>query len=190
MKRLSAILLLGIFSFNIFGYRIVASFLESQQNQQMELAIDENDYIENQLISIKQPTNLPYYTNSFDFHRIDGEVKIDGIIYKYVKCRIYNDSLELLCLPNTGKMKIQAAKADFSKMASDFQQSNHNKKSSSDTKSPQKTISEYEEHFIAIAFNTTPFLINHTVKPHLLVSTLFTKLVEQPPEIQLSNTTV
>jgi len=190
MKRLSAILLLGIFSFNIFGYRIVASFLESQQNQQMELAIDGNEYAESQLISIKQPTNLPYYTNSFDFHRIDGEVNIDGIIYKYVKCRIYNDSLELLCLPNTGKMKIQAAKADFSKMASDFQQSNHKKKSNADTKSPQKTISEYEEHFTAIAFNTIPFLINHTIQPHLLVSTLFTKLVEQPPEMQLSHTAV
>ena len=190
MKRLSAILLLGIFSFNIFGYRIVASFLESQQNLQMELAIDGNEYAESQLISIKQPTNLPYYTNSFDFHRIDGEVNIDGIIYKYVKCRIYNDSLELLCLPNTGKMKIQAAKADFSKMASDFQQSNHKKKSNADTKSPQKTISEYEEHFTAIAFNTIPFLINHTIQPHSLVSTLFTKLVEQPPEMQLSHTAV
>ncbi len=189
MKRLSAILLLGIFSFNIFGYQIVASFLENQQNQQMELAIDGNDYIESQLISIKQPTNLPYYTNSFDFHRIDGEVNIDGIIYKYVKCRIYNDSLELLCIPNTGKMKIQAAKADFSKMASDFQQSNHKKKSNTDTKSPQKTIGEYEEHFTAIAFSTTPFLINHTIQPHLFVSTLFTKLVEQPPEMQLSHTT-
>lgn len=187
MKQLSAILLLGIFSFNIFGYRIVASFLENQQNQKMELAIDGNQYAESQLISIKQPANLPYYTNSFDFHRIDGEVNIDGIIYKYVKCRIYNDSLELLCIPNTGKMKIQAAKADFSKMASDFQQSNHKKKSNSDTKSPQKTISEYEEHLATNAFNTTPFLISHTIKQHLFVSTLFSKLVEQPPELRLNH---
>ena len=190
MKQLSAILLLGIFSFNIFGYRIVASFFENQQNQQMELAIDGNEFPESQLISIKQPANLPYYTNSFDFHRIDGEVNIDGIIYKYVKCRIYNDSLELLCIPNTGKMRIQAAKADFSKLASDFQQSNHKKKSNTDTKSPQKRISEYEEHFTTVIFNTTSVLINHTIKPHFLVSTLFIKLVEQPPEIQLSHTTV
>lgn len=156
----------------------------------MELAIDGNDYIESQLFSIKQPTNLPYYTNSFDFRRIDGEVNIDGIIYKYVKCRIYNDSLELLCIPNTGKMEIQAAKADFSKMAADFQQSNHKKKSNTDTKSPQKTISEYEEHFTTIAFHTAPFLIKHTLQHHLFVSKLFTKLVEQPPEMQLSHTTV
>jgi len=188
MKQLSAILLMGIFSFNIFGYRIVASVLENQQNQQMELAIDGNDFAENQLISIKQAANLPYYTNSFDFHRIDGEVNIDGIIYKYVKCRIYNDSLEMLCLPNTGKMKIQAAKADFSKMASDFQQFNHKKKSNTDTKSSQKSISEYEEHFTTIAFNITPFLINHTIQHHLFISTLFTKLVEQPPEMQLTHT--
>lgn len=153
----------------------------------MERAIDGNEYAEGQLISIKQPANLPYYTNSFDFHRIDGEVNIDGIIFKYVKCRIYNDSLELLCLPNTGKMKIQAAKADFSKMASDFQQSTHKKKSNADTKSPQKTISEYEEYVTRVAFSLTPLPINHTIRHPLFVSTLFTKLVEQPPELGLQD---
>lgn len=152
----------------------------------MELAIDERSYSESQLISIKQPTNLPYYTNSSDFKRIDGEINIDGIIYKYVKCRIYNDSLELLCIPHTGKMKIEAAKADFSKMAADFQPSNHKKKSDGGTKSPQKTISEYEEHFTTFTFHSTPFLINHTIKQHLFVSMLYTKLVEQPPELRLN----
>ena len=190
MKQLSAILLLGIFSFNIFGYRIVASFLENKENQKMELAFDVNDYSDNQLISIKQPANLPYYTNSFDFHRIDGEIEMDGVIYKYVKCRIYNDSLEMLCIPNAAKMKIQAAKADFSKMASDFQQSNNKKKSHSESKSPQKTISEYEEHTSSTAFNISPFLINHTTKHHFFVTALFSKTVEQPPEFQLNRSLV
>jgi hypothetical protein len=185
MKQLSAILLMGIFSFNIFGYRIVASFLENKENEKMELALDVNAYSENQLISIKQPANLPYYTNSFNFHRIDGEVEIDGVIYKYVKCRIYNDSLEMLCIPNTAKMKIQAAKADFSKMAADFQQSNNKKKSHSDSKSVQKTTSEYEEHAVAASFAISPFLIDHTIKHHLFVVTPFSKTVEQPPEQQL-----
>jgi hypothetical protein len=186
MKQLSAILLLGIFSFNIFGYRIVASFLENRENQKMELALDGNNYSDNQLVSIKQPANLPYYTNSFDFHRIDGEVEINGIIYKYVKCRIYNDSLEMLCIPNTAKMKIQAARADFSKMAADFQQSSHKKKSHSDSKSTQKTTSEYEEHSAATAFSSAPFLINPTIKHPFFVTAIFSKTVEQPPELKLN----
>ena len=87
-------------------------------------------------------------------------------------------------------MKIQAAKADFSKMASDFQQSNNKKKSNSDAKSAQKAISEYEEHTSVTAFNISPFLINHTIKHHFFVIALFSKTVEQPPEFQLNHSLV
>ncbi|MCW3090231.1 MAG: hypothetical protein JWP81_1300 [Ferruginibacter sp.] len=186
MNRLAAILLLGIFSFNLFGYRLVASFLENQENQKMETALDENDYSDNQLISIKQPTNLPYYQNSKTFQRIDGEIEIAGISYKYVKCRIFNDSLELLCIPNAGKMRIQAVKADFSKLASDFQQSNNKKKSEPGSKSFQKTISEYEEQQSGIAFKLKPLTLNYFIQNTLFVNTLFTKTAEQPPDF-LSN---
>lgn len=182
MKRLAAILLLGIFSFNLFGYRLVASFLESQENNKMELALDENNYSEDQLISIKQPTNLPYYQNSKVFQRVDGEIEIAGILYKYVKCRIYNDSLEMLCIPNNAKMKIQAAKADFSKLASDFQQSSNKKKSSSDSKSFQKTISDFEEQQPAIALRSNISSFNYFIRNNSFVNDLFTKSVEQPPD--------
>ena len=182
MKKLAAILLLGIFSFNIFGYRLIASFLENQENEKMELALDENEYSDDQLIIIKQPTNLPYYQNSKTFQRIDGEIEIAGVYYKYVKCRIYNDSLELLCIPNTGKMKIQATKADFSKLASDFQQSNNKKKSASDSKSFQKIVSEFEEQQSTIASKLSSLPFNYLVQNNLFVNTLFTKSVEQPPD--------
>ncbi|MEP7107282.1 MAG: hypothetical protein ABI760_04855 [Ferruginibacter sp.] len=182
MKQLAAILLLGIFAFNLFGYRLVAFFLENQENVKMELALDENAYSDRGLISIKQPTNLPYYQNSPTFQRIDGEIVIDGIYYKYVKCRIYNDSLELLCIPNTGKMKIQAAKADFSKLASDLQQSDNKKKSHSDSKSFRKSISEFEEQQPGSAFRKGPRPLNYFIQNTLLVNTLFTKSVEQPPD--------
>lgn len=191
MKQLAAILLLGIFSFNLFGYRLVASFLEINENEKMELAFDENDYADRQLISIKQPTNLPYYQNSKTFQRIDGEIEIEGVYYKYVKCRIYNDSLEMLCIPNTAKMKIQAAKADFSKLASDFQQSNNKKKSPSDSKSFHKTISEFEEEQSStIAFKIKPRSLNYFIQNNLFVNTLFTKSIEQPPDHLFNNSLI
>ncbi|MEO6549869.1 MAG: hypothetical protein ABIN94_17840 [Ferruginibacter sp.] len=183
MRRLAAILLLGIFTFNLFGYRLVASFLEMQENQKMEIAFDENDYSDNQLISIKQSTNLPYFQNSKDFQRIDGEIVIDGIAYKYVKCRIYNDSLELLCIPNTSKMRIQAAKSDFSKLASDFQQSNNKKKSESGLKSFQKTVSEYEEQLTSASLKLQPQELNYCTNNTSFVNSLFTKTAEQPPDL-------
>lgn len=182
MKRLSAILLLSIFSFNLFGYRIVASFLENQENRKMELAIEDNNYSDQELRAIRVPANLPYYTNSPTFQRIDGEIEVNGVFYKYVKCRIYNDSLELLCIPHTGKTKIQAARADFSELASEFQQSNNKKKSSQDSKSLRQTISEYEEQPPAIAFSAGAAQAAYPDKNNSFVISLFIKTVEQPPD--------
>ena len=183
MKQLAAILLLGIFSFNLFGYRLVASFLENQQNEKLELALDENNYTDQQLITIKQPTNLPYYQNSKTFQRIDGEIEIAGIYYKYVKCRIYNDSLEMLCIPNAAKMKIQAAKADFSKQASGFQQPESEKKSSDGSKSFHKAISDFIGHHSTVnTFNIAIPALNYPFHNNIFVSTLFTKSIKRPPK--------
>ena len=128
------------------GYQLVYNFLSGKSDTALELALDAKAYNDDELISIKQPTNLPYYNNTKEFQRVDGEVEIDGVKYKYVKCRIYQDSLEMLCIPNKAKMKIEQSKNDYAKFAHDFQQdSNKEKKSSPEGKSSQKQLSEYEE---------------------------------------------
>ncbi len=158
--------------------------MEQQQNTQLEVALDNNKYSDEQLISIKQPTNLPYYNNSPDFQRIDGEIEIKGVHYKYVKVRVYNDSLELLCIPNRGKMEIQAAKADFSRLASDVQQTNDaKKKSASDTKSFQKTLGDYEA--VSFAESPIPGIVPVSLLPltnSTFVNELFLKTPEHPPD--------
>jgi hypothetical protein len=84
--------------------------------------LDNNRYDETQLISIKIPvTSLPYYNNSKSFERTDGQIEISGIEYNYVKRRIYNDSLELLCIPNRMAMQLRSAKDDFFKLINDLQ---------------------------------------------------------------------
>ncbi len=88
----------------------------------MEVQLDNNNYDESQLISIKVPiTYLPYYNNSKTFERVDGQIEIHGTPYKYVKRRIYNDSLELLCIPNATAMKLQTTKNEFFKFVNDLQ---------------------------------------------------------------------
>ncbi len=185
MKKITAILLLGIFAFNLFGYRLIASYLENQENNKIEIALDENNYSDEALLSIKQPTNLPYYKNSSTFQRVDGEIAIGGILYKFVKCRIYNDSLELLCIPNTGKMKIQAAKADFSKLASDFQQSNDTKKKSPfQTKSFYKVLSDYEAlEQVSYSKAYTTFNLIYANQNSDFTNTCFPNTAEQPPDL-------
>lgn len=189
MKKTAAILLLFIFTFNLVGYQLMYNFKASQADAALEQALDANQYNDSQLISIKQPINLPYYTNSAVFNRIDGEVEIDGTTYKYVKCRVYNDSLEMLCIPHVEKMKIQQSKQAYAKGANDFQQDNATKKSIPKSPSIQKQLSEYDALInIAIATNTytiigkNTFGITHTVLPN----NHFFTTVEQPPDASIA----
>ncbi|MEJ0080249.1 MAG: hypothetical protein WDM78_04660 [Puia sp.] len=76
MKKTLSIILLGLFLFNCFGYKLLMNYIENRADQQMEEQLDNNDYDESQLVSIKVPiTYLPYYNNSKSFERIDGKLK-------------------------------------------------------------------------------------------------------------------
>lgn len=132
LKRTAAILLLGILLFNWVGYRVFVSYIEDWENSRLEAQLDDNEYNESKLISLKVPaTYLSYYTNSKSFERVDGQIEINGISYKYVKRRLYNDSLELLCIPNIASMQLQNAKSNFFKITNDLQNTSQNKKSNS-----------------------------------------------------------
>ncbi|MEN9571567.1 MAG: hypothetical protein RL172_2798 [Bacteroidota bacterium] len=184
MRKLAAIFMLSVFTFNIAGYQWVYQYLANQSDAALENALDKQTYNEANLISIKQPANLPYYTNNKNFQRIDGEVEINGVAYKYVKCRIYNDSLEMLCIPNHQKMQIIESKNTYAKIIHDFQQSNTKKKSADNTKSFQKILSDYEVS-PAASINADSYLL--TKKVYVLVNSVLEKNAyinpaEQPPD--------
>ena len=103
--------------------------------------IEENNYDESDLISVKTPINLPYYSNNPKFERLDGEMEINGIVYQYVERRVYNDSVEIRVLPNQDRLHIKNAKESFDKLASDFEQKLTDKKSVPVNKSSVKVIS-------------------------------------------------
>ena len=79
-------------------------------------------------------------------------------------------------------MHIQAAKADFSKLASDFQQSNNKKKGNTESKSFQKTLSEYEELPVTVSYKSVAVMPVYRTHSESFSSQLFSKMVEQPPE--------
>jgi hypothetical protein len=132
LRQIAAILLLGIFLFNWFGYRLLTSFLEKEANQRLEAQLNENTYDETGLISLKIPVSrLPYYSNSKLFERIDGQVEMGGIRYNYVKRRLFGDSLELLCIPNQAVMNLLSAKDYFFRLVNDLQHNGQGKKANS-----------------------------------------------------------
>lgn len=129
MKKLAAILLTSVFFFNWFGYRLLTDYLQHKADQHLEAQFDRHDYDESQLIEMRVPLNMPYQIASTDFERIDGEIEIDGIHYKYVKRKVDQGELVLLCLPNENKMRLQSARDDFFKLVNDLQNPTQNKNS-------------------------------------------------------------
>jgi hypothetical protein len=107
-------LLLGLLLFNWFGYRLLVGYLQEQNRKALELSLDESNYDESQLISIKtQVTHLSYYNASDQFERVDGSIEVDGVRYKYVKRRLFKDSAELLCIPDHAAMGLQSFNNNF-----------------------------------------------------------------------------
>jgi hypothetical protein len=185
MKRIAAILLMGILFFSWYGYRLLSSYLEDRADRQLETRLDENRYDESELISIKVPSShLSYYNSSTQFERVDGQIEVGGVQYKYVKRRLYNDSLELLCIANHAAMNQQTARNQFFQLVNDIQQHNGQGKKSDHSTSKNFSPTDYET-----VASLTVSRMNYTIKPPMFrdmvptLSSSYHLTVEQPPDL-------
>lgn len=111
------------------GYRFVFNYAQQQSDQTFIANLDNDNYNEAELLTIKVPISIPYQNDRQNFERVDGEINYQGKFYKYVKRKIEDGQLVLLCLPDQNKMRLQSAKDDFFKTANDLVQNNQSKKS-------------------------------------------------------------
>jgi hypothetical protein len=184
LKHFATILLMGILFFNWYGYQLLSNYWQDRADRRLEASFDKNNFDESQLISLKIPlTSLSYYNSSNGFERVDGQIEIGGVRYKYVKRRIFQDSLELLCIPNLTAMQLQTAKNDFFRQVNDLQQQNQGKKNNSH--STRDNIKDYcpaaagtmvPDVRLASAPSTT-FYISSPLPSR------YTPIAENPPEL-------
>lgn len=118
-------------------------YLETRADMKLEAQLDANDFDESELITIKLPLQLSYPTNWQEFERCDGEISIDGTVYKYVKRKIRYDSLILLCIPHEGKMKLKSSENHFYQLAYDLQAPNGGAKQGSEKASAKNLLPEF-----------------------------------------------
>lgn len=142
LKQAAAILLLILFLFNWFGYRLLSGYLQQQADTKLEAQLDQNQYDASRLIEMRVPLNIPYQINSSDWERYDGNIEINGTHYKYVKRKVENGQLVLLCLPNETRMRLQSARDEFFKLVNDLQQANQSK-SAGHGHSVKNPVTEY-----------------------------------------------
>jgi hypothetical protein len=182
LKRTASILLLSLLLFNWVGYRLYTTLKMASADQQLEADLDAEKYDESGLITLKVPANgLPYYTNSINFERADGQVEVNHVSYKFVKRRLYNDSFELKCIPNSQGMMLQSASNEFFKIVNDLVQNTSNKKPAPAGKSfsPDQYIAPCRFAIALIEINqrnATPFIQPEIPSVCLLVNT-------QPPDL-------
>jgi hypothetical protein len=121
LRKLFAILLLALLLFNIVGYRLFFSYLESNAQSQMSAAIDSNAYQPSDLFEIKVPLNMPYASVSNSFERYDGSIEIKGLHYNYVERKVQNDTLVLVCIQNKAQNLLTVAKDKYAATEGSYQ---------------------------------------------------------------------
>lgn len=184
LKKITAILLAGILMFNWFGYQLLTHYLQSKADDRLVAKIDMNDYDESQLIEVRVPINLPYHNDWQEFERYDGQIEIEGIHYKYVKRKVENGELVLLCIPDQSRTLFQSARDNFFSLVNDLQHNSTNKKSDSGNSLAFKNIiSEYRQahndwSVRVIENDKLSFTLGNTA----LLAAPFTPTAEQPPE--------
>jgi hypothetical protein len=184
LKKLAAILLIFLFLFNLFGYRILYYYAQQQSDVTLEHNLDQNAYNENELITLTIPLSMPYQHNSDGFERFDGEITLNGNIYKYVKRKYCDGKIIFLCLPNHNKMHLEAEKNKLASNNNDIQSSGNKKQDNSKQSAGKNFFNEYQQNlqdYSVLFYNDlhSQCSLNHVFK----LSNALHSSPEQPPEL-------
>lgn len=168
-------------AFNWMGFRLLTGFMESKADIALETKIENSDYDESSLIEIRVPLNAPYLSdNSTEFERYDGELELDGVHYKYVKRKIVNGELVLLCLPNKSKTELQNSREEFFKLVNDL---NNQNKSKSNTSAYKSVTTEYKEVNNTWKIEALCLMnITHANAVHYYIAPGYNSAPDQPPK--------
>lgn len=146
VKRLTALFLTLLFLFNLVGYRLFFHYIVERSADRYEFAFDHNEYDDSQMMVIKIDLDMPYLAENTTFERVDGEINVDGIDYKYVKRKVYNGQLVLLCLPNKQKSKLKSARDEYFSIANSLISHTGSKQSPAKSMSEKNVTTDYDQY--------------------------------------------
>ncbi len=182
MKKLAAILLLALFLFNTVGYYLLVNWMDHKQDIAFTRQIDNRQYDESSLIEISVPLALPYYNNS-SYERIDGEVTVKGITYKYVERKVENGMLLVRCLPDYGKQQLQEKAVNYFAGVNGLKQDAPQKNSDS-RQIIKNIVTDFEElQLVAVSSIFNSLTSDYAIFNSKIKSSLYRDTPEQPPEM-------
>ena len=185
MKRIAAILLLGLLLFNWIGYELYTAVLQERCGQINGCESLTKTTTPTQIsFHIKVPAvHLSSYVNSKEFQRVDGQIEIAGVQYNYVKRRFAEDSLELLCIPNKTATSLQTAKNEFFKLVNDLQHPGQSKKSDQHNSSYKGFNAEYYADTAGVCHSGSTLVSLKATDHYLLqIPSVYLTRAGQPPD--------
>jgi hypothetical protein len=118
VKRTISIALIVLFLFNVIGYYGIYMAMLRQARVSLNEKIDNEQYKDDQTVTIKIPLSLPYPVQA-EFQRVEGDFEHQGEFYKLVKQKYANDTLYVVCIKSTEEKKAFKVFSDLVKLSTD-----------------------------------------------------------------------
>jgi len=138
MKRLFSFFFLLLILLNTVGYYEVLLFMEKQNYAEavQKISGNENEIAGNLLLKI--PLASRFNEDDDEYRKAQGEITVEGELYHFVKQKLYQDTLYIICLRDTKTSEVREALADLSKTMAD-----QNHKSGSTQKGVDVSFAKY-----------------------------------------------
>lgn len=115
MKRAISILLLFLTGLNTIGYYGILLLTKRELARQIVEKIDENASEMNGNLILKIPVPLPYLIDSEEYERAEGEINYEGEVYRFIKRRLYRDTLYIVCVRDARGTAVENLISEYSK---------------------------------------------------------------------------
>lgn len=129
------------------------------------------------LFTVKIPIRLPYHTDWKDYESVEGEVTYHNTTYRYVKQKVFRDTLILLCVNYPEKSQIHKNYSDYFKKVNDLNSDSSKKQV---LKQAKDDFYQKSKSFLAEIYPVTIsgyFALNRVLK-----TSSFIPIIEIPPD--------
>jgi hypothetical protein len=111
--------LVGLLLFNALGFYVLYVGVRFKVNRDVVQRLDDQDYVDDETVTLKVPLVLPYHIELSEYERVDGEIEHEGQTYRLVKQKHENDTLFIVCYRDSHSQQIKQVLADYVKTFTD-----------------------------------------------------------------------
>jgi hypothetical protein len=104
----------------------LTAWWEERATARLEAIANEVDPAQLVLLRISAES-LPYSNPCPEFERSEGFIEAGPIRYRTIKKRVYNDSIEFLCIPDGATNLLRVSRDNFFRLVNDLQRPGHSK---------------------------------------------------------------